>query len=64
MTAAALGMVAVTVGWLLLADHLPTLVLLVVGIGLGGASFWGMALLLKIEEARAVPRMVLARVRR
>lgn len=64
MTAATLGMAVVTVGWLLVAAHLPALVLLVVGIGLGGASFWGMALLLKIEEARAVPRMVLARFRR
>ncbi len=64
IAAAALLMTGMVGGWMRLAESLPALVLLVVGIILGGAVFWGAALALKVEEARAVPRMVLTRFKR
>lgn len=58
---AALGMVGVVGGWLVVSESWSVFVQLVLGVGLGGASFWGLALLLRIEIAQSLPRQLLAR---
>jgi putative peptidoglycan lipid II flippase len=60
--AAALGMVGVVWGWLTLAENLLTAIQLTGGLAVGGVSFWALALLLRVQEARAAPRRLLARV--
>src|SRR5574341_1362140 len=61
---ASLVMAAVAAGWQMLAKDLPSLIVMLGGVGLGAGIFGILALLLKIEEARIVPRMILAKVRR
>jgi putative peptidoglycan lipid II flippase len=58
---AALGMAAVVLAWLAL--DLPLLIEFAGGIILGVFSFGGLALLLRIPAAQAVPRQILARLR-
>ncbi len=60
---AALGMVAVVAVWLHIADDVWLLVQMVVGLGVGAASFWGLAIALRVEAARSIPRQLLARFR-
>lgn len=64
MTAAALCMALIVAGWQRIGQGFPTLLLLIGGIGLGGASFFGAALLFKLDEARLVPQLVRSRFRR
>lgn len=64
ITAAALVMAGMVIGWQVIGQNLPELVLLAVGIILGCVSFGGAALALKIEEARAVPQLILGRFRK
>lgn len=46
------------------AADLPALLRVAGAIGLGASVFWGMALLLGVDEARLAPRLALARLRR
>jgi putative peptidoglycan lipid II flippase len=61
---AALGMgLAIWLSQQILADQ-PTIVAAAVGFLLGAAVFFVLALVLRVEEARTIPNMVLARVKR
>ncbi len=42
-------------------DNSGALLTTLIGAGLGGAAFFGLAMLLGIDEARIVPRMLLRR---
>lgn len=60
---AALGMGAV-VWWVARdLDGLPSLVLVPLGVGLGGAVFFVLGSVLRIDEARAMPRLLVRRLR-
>lgn len=59
--AAALGMVVVVVGVQVVLASWAMLIQLVLGIALGAASFWGLAMLLRVEIAQSLPRQLLAR---
>lgn len=60
--AASLVMLGVVGGFVLLSDAWPTLIVLLVGIVLGGLSFWGMAFALRLEEARRIPETLISRL--
>lgn len=62
--AAGVVMVAAVGLWLLIAADWPALVQLIGGMALGMASFWGVAMALRVDEARAVPRQLLIRLGR
>ena len=59
---AALVMAFIVALWRELGRGLPSLPLLLIGVIVGGASFWIMALVLRLEEAQIVPRMVLGKL--
>lgn len=59
---AGVGMVIVVALWQVIGAALAPVVLLVGGMILGVVSFGGLALLLQIEEARVVPKMILRRL--
>jgi putative peptidoglycan lipid II flippase len=58
-----LAMVSGVALWLWISDTLFPLLRLLIGIGLGMGIFWGMAMLLRVEQAHSVPRQILARFR-
>ncbi len=60
---ASLVMAALAGGFLLLLPDLPALFRMVGAIGIGGAGFWIAALLLRVEQAALLPRLILRRVR-
>ena len=62
--AASAAMVGCVVLWLTVATSLHVLLQLVVGMVIGGVVFWGVAMALRIDEAIAVPRQILARLGR
>jgi putative peptidoglycan lipid II flippase len=63
-TLVAAGVMALAAGgFLALLPDLPTLIRAVGAMGIGAGVFWGAALLLDVEEAELVPRLVLRRVR-
>ncbi len=61
--AAALVMGLALAGVMAVLDNQHPLLVLVAGAVIGGAAFFGAALLLGLDEARTVPRLVLRRVR-
>jgi putative peptidoglycan lipid II flippase len=64
VTLAALGMGAAV--WLVttLLQDAGTLMMVLVGMAVGGVTFLGLTLALRVDEARTLPRMILGRVRR
>jgi putative peptidoglycan lipid II flippase len=60
---AALGMAAALLLVLRVLSAANAVALLVVGAGIGGVVFFGLALLLGVPEARSVPRLLLRRLR-
>ena len=63
-TLVAAGLMALSAGGFLeLVPDLPTLIRAVGAMGIGAGVFWGAALLLDVEEAELLPRLVLRRVR-
>jgi peptidoglycan biosynthesis protein MviN/MurJ (putative lipid II flippase) len=58
---AAIGMVIIVGGWLLVSEQLPQFIRLLIGLFLGATSFWGFAIAVHIDEARSVPRQILSR---
>jgi putative peptidoglycan lipid II flippase len=63
-TLAAVVMAVAVGGWLILTEGQWMLLRLLGGIALGGGIFWGVAMALHIEAARAVPQQILGRLRR
>ncbi len=61
---ASLFMAAAAGGFLRLLPDAPALIRALGAMAIGSGVFWGSALLLRVEEAALVPRMVLRRVRR
>jgi putative peptidoglycan lipid II flippase len=61
---ASLIMAAASAGFLWLLPDLPRLIRAPGAIGVGGVVFWIVALLLGVDEARFVPRLILRRARR
>lgn len=61
---AAIFMVLVIGGWLIVTSSMAAIFVLAIGVPLGIAAFWAAAVLLHIEEATGVPRLILARFRR
>ncbi|MCD4685114.1 MAG: murein biosynthesis integral membrane protein MurJ, partial [Anaerolineae bacterium] len=62
--AASLAMALVAGGFLYLLPGLPVIVRVTVALLLGGGVFWGVAMLLDVEEAELIPRMIMQRLRR
>lgn len=60
---AALGMVVVVVGIQVALESWSMFIQLGLGITLGAASFWGLAMLLRVEIAQSLPRQLLARLK-
>lgn len=61
---AAVGMGAALLAVEAILSNQPALVVLIVGVVVSGVVFFGLSLLLKLDEAIMVPRMLLRRVRR
>jgi putative peptidoglycan lipid II flippase len=63
MVIAGLLMIAVLIWWLPLGSRMPVFAHALGGIGLGGLTYWLAALLLRVEESRLIPAMLLRRGR-
>lgn len=59
---AAIGMVGAVLIWLIIGENFAAIIQLIGGVIIGGGSFFALALVLRVEEANQLPRMILAKL--